>query len=298
MKSVVTMLFSFAFLVLSQIAFSQTKEDVSFKSGNIELSGTIFLPDWTQGPFATFIIVHGPGSYPRSFYQNYANILNDNGYAVLVYDKRGTGRSDGNYKFVSRRTSHKRFKELSNDVQSAYNFLSNHAKVDPQRIGLFGFSQGGWVVPIVAGENQRLFCSVIVSGPAVSVGEEIFYTRLTGDGIPKHYKNLNFDKITEKVLKYRGKDGFSPIPYISKINSPTLWIYGEKDRSIPAMLSVKTLQDIANTYSKNNFSTKIYPNGDHKLKDIFTNQSIDYFGDVLSWLEKIDKQYSSFSLDD
>ncbi len=296
MKTLVTILVS-VFILQVSYAQQKLKEDIYFENDNILLSGTLYLPNKKTGPFPTFILVHGPGAYPRSFYEYYARTFNKKGYAVMIYDKRGTGRSQGNYRYISRRTSEKRFSELSGDVQSAYNHLLKNPKVDGDRIGLLGFSQGGWIVPIVAGKNEDLYCSIIVSGPVVSVGEEIFYSRLTGDGFPRKYDKINFDKIYERVFNYKGKSGFTPVPHISRINSPTLWIYGEKDRCVPSKVSIDKLNYIASAYAKENFSTRIYPNGDHKLRDIKTRQYIDYFDDVFNWLTKLENKPGSVRTD-
>ena len=296
MKILVTLIFA-VFLVHTAHA-QRLKEDVFFKSDGITLAGSIYYPSKKKGPFPTFIIVHGPGAFPRSFYEYYAKTFNENGYAVMIYDKRGTGRSQGTYRYISRRTSEKRFGELSQDVQAAYNYLQSKSRVSDSKIGLLGFSQGGWIIPIVAGNNDDLYCSIIVSGPVVSVGEEILYSRLTGDGFPRSYTKINYEKIYERVFNYRGKPGFTPIPHITKMNAPSLWIYGEKDRCVPAKVSVDKLNDIATAHAKENFATVIYPNGDHKLRDVRTRKYIDYFGDVFNWLSNINGRTRSVSTDD
>jgi hypothetical protein len=57
--------------------------------------------------------------------------------------------------------------------------------VDPARVGFLGASQAGWIIPLAlskAAPDEAAF-AIILSGPATSVGLEMEYSRLTGDGV-------------------------------------------------------------------------------------------------------------------
>jgi fermentation-respiration switch protein FrsA (DUF1100 family) len=73
---------------------SPIQQEASFQSGDITLSGTLMLPG-TEGPYPAIIFVHGSGPETRDNSRYNATWLNAIGYAALIYDKRGTGKSGG-----------------------------------------------------------------------------------------------------------------------------------------------------------------------------------------------------------
>lgn len=83
------------------------------------------------------------------------------GVAVLAYDKRGTGASEGEFTFD--------FRQLARDVSAAVAFLRSLPDIQPDRIGLSGYSQGGWVAPLAASLTPVRFVLVsygMIESPA------------------------------------------------------------------------------------------------------------------------------------
>lgn len=120
-------------------------EEVYFQTGDLTLRGKLTLPPG-EGPFPVVIMIHGSESYSAVDYYALPYMLAAHGIAGFKFDKRGTGLSEGEY------TQH--FPTLSNDVIAAINQLKQHNKVDSNRINLAGFSQGGWIAPLVAKQTQ------------------------------------------------------------------------------------------------------------------------------------------------
>ena len=102
----------------------------------------------------------------------------ERGIAVLLYDKRGVGASGGEC-CPALDTGY--FPLLATDLIQGVEALKLYSGIDPLRIGLYGFSQGGWVLPNAAARSPSVAFTVIGSGPAVSLGEELLYSRLTGE---------------------------------------------------------------------------------------------------------------------
>ena len=124
------------------------------------LAGKLILPNGA-GPFPAVVLVHGSGK--QSAVDTYHNgyFFASHGIATLVYDKRGTGRSAGEFTAD--------FETLSNDVGSAVRWLASRAEIDAKRIGLSGYSQGGWVAPLAATKAAVAFVIVnfgIIDSPA------------------------------------------------------------------------------------------------------------------------------------
>lgn len=124
------------------------------------LSGKLILPRGT-GPWPAIVLVHGSGK--QSAVDTYHNgyFFAAHGIATLVYDKRGTGRSEGTF------TAN--FETLSDDVAAAVRWLQHRSDIDGKRIGLSGYSQGGWVAPLAATKAAVAFVIVnfgIIDSPA------------------------------------------------------------------------------------------------------------------------------------
>ena len=74
-------------------------------------------------------------------------------------------------------------RRLAADAAAAFNELAADPEVDTTRIGFFGASQAGWIIPLAAELTRtRPRFHVILSGNAVSTGVEQYYSDLTGDG--------------------------------------------------------------------------------------------------------------------
>ena len=73
-------------------------DEVEFENGELRLAGMIFLPPG-EGPFPVAVIIHGSGPSRRDnkWYLSVSRHLQDNGIAVLLPDKRGCEKSEGNW---------------------------------------------------------------------------------------------------------------------------------------------------------------------------------------------------------
>ena len=160
--------------------FPYTSEDVTFTNDkfNIKLAGTLTMPAGS-GPFKAVIMITGSGAQNRNEelmghkpFLIIVDYLTRHGIAVLRYDDRGIGGSQGKY---SEATS----ADLATDAESAFNFLKNNPKINPAEIGFAGHSEGGLIAPIVASTNHAIGFIISLAGPGVS-GEEIIL-RQTAD---------------------------------------------------------------------------------------------------------------------
>jgi len=205
-------------------------------SDGIILGGTLFLPI-TTGPHPAIVFHFGSGPWTRVEY-SISGVPSwiEEGIAVLSYDKRGVGQSGGE-------CCPPDFPLLATDILAGIHVLQTHADIDFGKIGIWGFSQGGWIVPIVASLSQEdVAFTIIGSGPSVTLGEESLYSQLTGDDdcIPSGIPQSEIDSILEAA----GPSGFDPIPYIVEMSNPGLWLYGENDTSVPVIQSIAILESI------------------------------------------------------
>jgi len=115
--------------------------DTTFRSGDLELFGRLILPEG-DGPVPIVVEVHGSERDAASVYNWRQRMLPAQGVGVFVYDKRGTGRSEGQYS--------QDFHALARDAAAAVQEARRLAGARASRVGLEGGSQGGWVAPLAA----------------------------------------------------------------------------------------------------------------------------------------------------
>lgn len=89
--------------------------------------------------------------------------------------------------------------------------------------------------------------------------------------------------------------GFDPEPVLKTLTQPGLWVWGEVDKSIPALLSAEHLHSLIEA-GQANFSYIIFPNADHNLSqsqngllaEIPYSRGLapDYYPTLLAWLQQ------------
>lgn len=141
------------------------QETVHFFSEGCKLHGLLRLPDQGRGPWPT--IVQGPGwlgLHDAKLYERYHAAFTASGYAVLVFDYRGFGESEGEKGMVMPMRQ-------AEDIRNAITYVQTRAEVDANRIGLFGSGGTGGAVPIyVTAIDPRVKC--VVSNYAFANGRD------------------------------------------------------------------------------------------------------------------------------
>jgi dienelactone hydrolase len=139
------------------------EEDITFNNGDVALSGTLVLPRG-RGPHPAIVAVLGSGPATRWASLGRARQWARLGYAVLIYDKRGTGGSGGNWLAAS-------LDDLADDAAAAIRHLQMRRDIRAQSIGFWGHSQGGWVAPRAIARGAPAAFLVAVSGGGTSPQE-------------------------------------------------------------------------------------------------------------------------------
>ena len=141
----------------------ERREDVRFSNGEVQLAGTLISPT-TRGPHAAVILVHASGAEDREYLLPYARFLIRRGMAVLGFDKRGVGGSSGDWNKAS-------FDDLAGDVVAAFEYLKTRSDIRPDQIGMLGWSQAGWVMPLAATRAKDLAFLISICGAGASAAE-------------------------------------------------------------------------------------------------------------------------------
>lgn len=242
----------------------------AFDNAGIHLAFTLDLPEG-RGPFPAVVFGHGSGRVTRDHLKFSAEWFRSVGFAVLRFDKRGVGESTGQFVPVGTRDSPVVFPQLASDIEAGVRFLRTRPEIDPRRIGISGWSQAGWILPIVAHNLGDVAFMVIMSGPVCSVGLEMYYSDFAeGTTTP-------LDLVYPKMREFNGPSGFDVVPTLQALNTPGLWLFGSDDRSIPERDSIANLKTLA--AAGRPFEWKEYAGLDHPL-------SPEIWSDVERWLAR------------
>ncbi|MEJ0034313.1 MAG: alpha/beta fold hydrolase [Bacteroidota bacterium] len=265
------------FRALLVILIFASPEVIRFTSKNVTLEGDLMLPDGNaKAPVVVF--VHGSGRTTRDDYSPVVPELLKAGYAVFRYDKRGVGKSGGEYINVGTHNSKQHFPVLASDAAAAVDALRKHPRINPKKVIIMGGSQAGWIIPIVASLTD-VQATICISGPTVPVGEEMFYSDYAEHGTTSQE---DADKL---LTNFKGPEGFDNIEYVAKMKKPALWVYGGKDISIPVKHCMARLDSTIKA-SHIPAEMKIYPNADHGIYNRETGNFENYSSVVVSWLQK------------
>ena len=145
------------------------EEEVWFKNGDVNLSGTLILPA-RKGKFPVVVITHGGTPNERGAYKSWAWHFVKKGIAALIYDKRGAGKSSGE-------TRSARMEDLADDAVAGVNFLKTRVEIDRRKIGVTGHSQGGWIAPLAATKSKDVSFVIASAASGVSPDKQSIYHR-------------------------------------------------------------------------------------------------------------------------
>ncbi len=149
------------------------EEEIAFSFGQDEMYGILTLPV-SEGPHPAIVMVSGSANISTGlrsgassqYFIGHARRIVLHEFAVLRYDPPGAGRSSGASGLES-------LDLRAEEAVAALQYLRSRPDIDPDRVGLMGNSQGGWVIAMAAAQYpQDVAFIVSVSGSGVSVAEQ------------------------------------------------------------------------------------------------------------------------------
>ncbi len=289
---------------------------VGFDHKMNHIAGTMILPKHRPQPFPVAIFVHGDGSMPYDAYGYYRPLwkqLAEKGIASFSWDKAGVGDSSGNWQSQS-------MDDRADEVIAAIEMLKKRKEIDPDKIGLIGYSQAGWVLPLVAGKSDYPDFMVLISG-AVNWMDQSNYvtkTRLAQDGFSNAHihkalaNHATVDKVladdptyAEYLQHYNAshadllKNSHGPMSaarfqfvklnwhydarnHLKEIECPTLAVFGEKDQNVDIIESIRVYEKEFSLSGNKDLMIKVFPSAQHSLlKYAYFNEIVPGIGFII-----------------
>ncbi len=241
-----------------QVLSDHSEVALRFTCAGAHLSGTAYRPSGS-GPHPAVVWVSGDGPHKRLAFGRLVAAFVDAGVAFLSYDKRGVGESEG----VCCPGDYGHFNLLAADAVGAVNAMRKMPGIDPHSVGLLGASQAGWIVPLAAARSRSVAFTALADAPAVSQGEELLYSLLTGE------EGSGGGVLSKQAISYRlkrtGPSGFDPRPSLAQMSVPGIWAYGGADKSIPADECAEIIRSLKATGK--DFTVVVFPGAGHGLLD-------------------------------
>lgn len=149
---------------IEKISTSFLTEPVSFTNKEVTLAGTLYKPK-DKGPHPAIVFLHGSGSATRWDWAPYfAEKFAELGFISLIFDKRGCGESTGSWIEAS-------LDDLSWDAIAGLDYLSGRPDVNSKNMGMWGFSNSGWVITNALNFTNKIAFLISVSGGGLTPRE-------------------------------------------------------------------------------------------------------------------------------
>jgi len=274
-------------------------QEIQFSNAGASLSGTVYLPS-TGNHLPAVVVLHHAGAATResALYRHLREGLPALGFAVLIYDRRGSGRSSGRLQGVD-------YETLADDAVAGQHALAKLSRIDPTKIGFWGLSQGGWLAVLAAGRSRDAAFAISVSAPLVTADaqmqfatinlltvrgyspediQEMLETRKAWTG---YLRGTNSRRAAEDALAkaqfrpwfdltympkvsqltndpaLRRKMDDDPVAAVLKAKVPLLFIYGGSDPWVPVAQSVQRLKALGS--QRPNIESAVIANANHEL---------------------------------
>ncbi|MCF6297239.1 MAG: S9 family peptidase [Flavobacteriaceae bacterium] len=195
----------------------------------------------------------GPGSQSVKNSWNNANdywhlMMAQKGYIVVCVDGRGTGFRGRDFKKITYKELGKY--ETEDQIESAIE-LGKHNYIDESRIGIWGWSFGGYLSSLAITKGAAIFKTAIAIAPVTSWR---FYDTV--------YTERYMQTPQENPYGY---DNNSPINFVNLLKGNYLLIHGSGDDNVHVQNSMRMTKALIKANKQ--FDLFIYPNKTHSISD-------------------------------
>jgi uncharacterized protein len=284
--------------VSSSAARPYGRQDVRFANAATQLAGTVFAPR-TPGKHPAVVLVHGSGAEGRWATAYIADDLARRGVVVLTYDKRGVGASTGDWRTSS-------LDDLAADARQGVHLLAQRSDVDPERVGVYGHSQGAAIAPAIAQDDPEVKWIAAADGPVgPQYRQDLFrvdtalakrYSGAQLEAAQRMYAEFvdvarnggSHEKLRADIKAagdapwlavlaipdddnwiwewYRKIGNYDNAQAWAALRVPVLILFGADDALVPAQDSIAEIVRLLKGHDEANVVVRVFPHADHTLR--------------------------------
>ncbi|MEV6492917.1 prolyl oligopeptidase family serine peptidase [Actinoplanes sp. NPDC051633] len=244
---------------VAEIALSVPTND------GLTLAATLHVPEQAAPGRPGMVLVHGAGPGKRDKYREEAVVFARAGVATLTYDKRTAGYS----------LTQRSYSQLADDAAAAAAVLRRRPEVAPSVVGIWGFSEGGWVAPLAASRAAETAFVVVVGANGVAPLRQ----QTWADAAKMHHAGVEgslVDASTRTFYRMISGLGMFPEPYydpappVRALTVPVLGIWGAKDRLTPPVESVDAFQVALEAGGNRHYTLRTFADAEHSVRTTTT----------------------------
>lgn len=274
------------------------------RSGDVALSGELATPRGARG---SVLMIYGSGPAPKEAFDLWAFWFLAQGFAVITYDKRGSGSSSGDWRLAG-------LEQLAADARAV--LATARERGAPTPVYAWGASQAGWIMP-------QLGAAGVLSGIVMHAGSAEHPRQQILSAVDAELRAYGFPPgEIERALAYYALDtdvscgvrpwseidaafrrasasgaewliappvaadapertmirlmaDFDPAPFWRANRAPTLALFGAKDWIVPAERNLRALQSMA---SGETLTVHVMPDANHLMFIAETGVTAEYAG--------------------
>ncbi|MEV7781138.1 prolyl oligopeptidase family serine peptidase [Kitasatospora sp. NPDC088351] len=236
--------------------------DVRFTGADgVTLHGTVLAPGGTGGaPGPALVMVPGAGPGGREELRPAAEAYARHGIVTLVYDKRTDGYS----------MTHRDYSQLADDALAALAALRERPGVDRSRTGVWGLSEGAWVVSLAAGRSSDV--AFVVTAGAVGLSPLRQQAWAYGGYLRHHGVHGSLlpamQRTAARVVAGAGlfpEADYDPVPAWTGVRQPVLAEWGTLDREAAPQESAAIIRDALDRGGNTHYTLRAVPGVRHNL---------------------------------
>src|SRR3989338_391392 len=261
----------------------------SYKSEGLKIYALLTAPKGQIPPAGWPVIVFNHGYIPPAQYQTieryvaYVDGFARNGYVVFKPDYRGHGNSEGEPTGAYGSTAY------TIDVLNAVASIKKFKEVDPDRIGMWGHSLGGFLTLRSMVVSKDIKAGVIWAGVVASYPDLLHRWRRGSPrpppGVPTGFRNWKQNLIEKYGTPEQNPDFWDSISansYLKDISGPVQIHHGTADSSVPVEFSEKLAEQLK--VAGKTVEIYTYPGDDHNISSSFNTamqRSVEFFDKYL-----------------
>lgn len=240
-----------------------------------QISEPVGAPDGRPG----IVFVHGAGTgkYTNAF-RTQAHALASAGIVTMVPNKRLDTYS----------TLHRDYVAMARDYVRSVDVLRGTPGVDPDRVGVYGESEGDWIVPVMTAGNSEIAFAALISAPVVPPREQAAFAAdsyLRNTGVPQGVFRA-IPRAVGMVFPGGGFEyaDFDVAPFQQRTTQPVFVAYGTGDASMPTVQGTQQIIADLAVAGNDQYTVRYYAHANHGIR-VDGSVAPDFDRDLARWID-------------